>query len=54
MLRKRPGKGNSAYGNGMSIHKESNLFVYWQMRGGGTGSGLYPIINQSLGHVVTD
>lgn len=42
------------YGNGMSIHKESNMFVYWQARGGGTGSGLMPLINQSLGHVVTD
>ncbi len=42
------------YGNGMALHKESEMFSYWQRMGGGTGFGLLPIIQASLGQVITD
>ena len=38
-------------GNGMALHRESEMFSYWQ-RGG--QYGLLPIIQQSLGHVMID
>lgn len=42
------------YGNGMSLHRESQLFSYWELNGGGTGFGLIPIINRQLGQVIVD
>lgn len=42
------------YGNGMALHRESEMFNYWQRMGGGTGFGLLPIIQQSLGQVIVD
>lgn len=42
------------YGNGMALHRESEMFSYWQRNGGGTGFGLLPIIQQSLGQVMVD
>lgn len=42
------------FGNGMALHRESEMFSYWQRFGGGTGFGLLPIIQQSIGHVLVD
>lgn len=39
------------YGNGMSLHKESQMFSYWKRNG---DYGLIPIINQSLGQAMVD
>lgn len=39
------------YGNGMSIHRESEMFNYWKRNG---DYGLVPIINQSLGQAMVD
>lgn len=40
------------YGNGMALHRESQMFSYW--RKNGTEAGLINIINQALGQVVVD
>lgn len=42
------------YGNGMSLHRESEMFNYWQNAGGGMGPGLRGIIDGSLGQVLAD
>lgn len=42
------------YGNGLSLHKESNLFSYWKRQGGGDGMGLWPLVNGQLGQIITD
>lgn len=39
------------YGNGVAIHRESELFSYWQRNG---DFGLLPIIQQSLGQTLVD
>jgi N4-gp56 family major capsid protein len=39
------------YGNGMSIHRESELFNYWQQNG---SFGLVPILRRHLGQVIVD
>ncbi len=39
------------YGNGMALHRESSMFDYWTKGG---QYGLLPIIQDSLGQVVTD
>ena len=41
------------YGNGMSLHRTSELFNYWKLAEAG-GYGLRPIIEKSLGQVVVD
>lgn len=39
------------YGNGMALHRESQMFSYWQRNG---NDGLVAIINAALGQVITD
>lgn len=38
----------------MSLHRESEMFSYWERGGGGTGRGLWQIITSSLGQVIVD
>lgn len=40
------------YGNGMSVHKESEMFNYWEQNG--REAALIRIINESLGQVLVD
>lgn len=42
------------YGNGMALHRESELFTYWQRAGGGNGPALLPIIQSMLGQLIVD
>lgn len=40
------------YGNGMAVHRESQMFSYWQKNG--AQAGLLNIIQNSLGQVIVD
>lgn len=44
--------GNSLYGNGFSLHRESDMFNYWERSG--TAAGLLGIIQSALGQLIVD
>jgi len=42
------------HGNGIAMHRESDMFSYWQSGGGGTGFSLLPVIQQGIGQALVD